>query len=112
MIPVKLGYRGKYQAVWALIDSGAEICLIHSSVGKLLGVDVPTGRLEVISGISGHQVIAYMHTIHLIVPPLPGVDIEVGFTDSVGIKDGALLGQHGFFDEFDVRFSAISAMAK
>jgi hypothetical protein len=104
VIPIKLGYQGKYQAVWALIDSGAELCLIHSSVGKLLGIDVPTGRQEMISGISGHLIPAYMHKVHLIISPLAGVDIEMGFTDSNGIKDGALLGQHGFFDEFDVRF--------
>ena len=46
----------------------------------------------------------YMHTVQLILKNEPAIDVEVGFIESDLLADGGLLGQQGFFDEFDIRF--------
>jgi len=97
-------YKGKSQALFALIDSGAELCLFHSSVGRLLGIDLNSGKKEKIKGISASEIPAYIHTVHLILKGESGIDIEAGFLDADLIADGGILGQEGFFDQFDIRF--------
>ncbi|MCI0488465.1 MAG: retropepsin-like domain-containing protein [Blastocatellia bacterium] len=104
IIPVGLRYKDKRLVVTALIDSGAELCLFHSSVGKALGIDLHSGREEHIKGIALDVVPAYMHKIQLVLRGEPAIDMEVGFMELDLIPDGGLLGQQGFFDEFDIRF--------
>jgi hypothetical protein len=105
VIPILLTYKNKQQSILALIDSGADVCVFHSSIGKTLGIDVSSGRPETLGGISGtgHEITAYFHLVRLTVAGLNSIDLEVGFTDSDGIYSG-LLGQQGFFDEYEVRF--------
>ena len=99
-----LKYLDKRVIVAALVDSGADGCLFHSSVGRTLGIDVKSGPLEMIHSLSSDAIPSYVHQVHLALKGEPGIDIEVGFLDSDFLADGGLLGQIGFFDEFDVRF--------
>jgi hypothetical protein len=99
-LPVTLYYGTNKQNQFCLIDSGADLCLFHSSIGRLLGIDVTSGPEKLIGGITG-SVTAYMHTINLQVQGIPDrVEIYAGFTDSDQVE--ALLGQEGFFDNFMV----------
>jgi hypothetical protein len=99
-VPVTLHYGNKSQNQFCLIDSGADLCLFHSSIGRLLGIDVTSGPSRPVGGITG-SIIAYMHRIELQVQGLPHrVEINAGFTDSNQVE--ALLGQEGFFDNFIV----------
>ena len=99
-LPISPSYRSKRQNVYALVDSGADICLFHSSIGRLLGIDVTSGLARPISGIAGGTT-AYMHSIEVEVQGIPNkVQIYAGFTDSTQVE--ALLGQDGFFDNFKV----------
>src|SRR6266496_4691535 len=99
-VPVSLSYGSKRQNLYGLLDSGADLCLFHSSIGRLLGIDVNSGPSKLIGGITG-TITAYMHTIQVQVQGIPDkVDIYAGFTDSDQVE--ALLGQDGFFDNFKV----------
>src|SRR5262249_1571300 len=99
-VPVTLYYKAKQQNQFSLIDSGADLCLFHSSICRLLGIDVTAGPERLVGGITG-SITAYMHTIELKVQGLPErVEIRAGFTDSDQVE--ALLGQEGFFDNFIV----------
>ena len=99
-LPVSLFYGPERQNVYALIDSGADLCLFNSGIGRLLGIDVRSGPTRSIGGITG-TITAYMHTIQLQVQgSSEKVDIYAGFTDSNQVE--ALLGQEGFFDSFTV----------
>ena len=94
---------GRHQAVFALIDSGADVTLFHSSLGKALGIDIQTGREGRVFGISGEQMPIYYHKLKL--QPdgaAQPTEIDVGFVDSPGV--GALLGQAGFFEHFRICF--------
>lgn len=104
IIPVGLGYGGRKVVVSALIDSGADLCLFHSSVGRALGIDLKSGRKDIIKTLSLQEVPAYVHIVHLFLKGEAGVDIEIGFLELDLIPDGGLLGQTGFFDNFDIRF--------
>jgi len=103
-IPVELSHEGKNVRVYALIDSGADTSLFHSSLGRELGIDVESGRKSSFFGIAeGPGVNVYIHTILVqVVGDDTPIDMEVGFTDSKGV--GAILGQSGFFDHYIVRF--------
>lgn len=88
--------------VLSLVDSGADYCLFHSSVGDELGIDLKTGWAKEFGGIAaGQSVQAYMHTMEIEIQGFGGrVEIEAGFADSDAI--GGLLGGIGFFDNYKV----------
>src|SRR5712692_5766616 len=104
MIGIRLSRGNKGINLLALIDSGADSSLFHKSVADALGIDYKQGPSRDFSGISGRQakITAYFHEVHLTVLGLSSIDLAVGFTESDGVA--ALLGQSGFFDEFDVTF--------
>jgi len=100
---VRLIYGAKHKDVVALIDSGADLCLFHSDIGKMLGIDIQAGRKWEFQGVAGGKGIAYLHPVRLIVRTLSSINLEVGFTDSMAVGTG-LLGQQGFFEQFQINF--------
>ena len=78
VIPVSLTYRGKKRTVGALIDSGADLCLFHASIGRSLGIDVESGRLELFKSLGPETIPSYVHTVSLGLRGESNVDIEVG----------------------------------
>jgi hypothetical protein len=80
--------------VICLVDSGADECLFHASIGRRLGIDIESGRYKRFDGIAG-SLEAYIHVIEIQIQDLPErVPIEAGFTESDGVD--AILGQAGF----------------
>ncbi len=63
MIPVRLFHADRHVVVEALIDSGADITLFHSSLAEVLGIPVESGRHTVAQGISGDPVDVYFQRI-------------------------------------------------
>ncbi len=103
VIPVCLFHHGQQVQVEALIDSGADATLFHSSIGKVLGIDLEAGRRTRFFGVSGDPIDVYFHPVQLqVVGAGEPVEMEVGFTNARGVA--ALLGQTGFFDHFRVTF--------
>jgi gag-polyprotein putative aspartyl protease len=104
MIPVRLSHQGKRVDIYALVDSGADTSLFHASLATALGIDFKKGRRQQLFGIAaGVAVDAYYHMITLQVLGAPAsLQIDVGFTESRGV--GALLGESGFFDAYQIRF--------
>lgn len=104
LIPVRLFHKDKQVDVYALVDSGADVSLFHTSLAKELGIDITNGRKQTFFGISaGVGVLAYFHLIKLqVLGASEAVEFEAAFTDSMGV--GAILGQSGFFDKYHIRF--------
>jgi len=46
---------------------------------------------------------AYLHRVDLVVRGLSLITLDVGFTSSMAVGTG-LLGQHGFFEQFQINF--------
>jgi hypothetical protein len=102
MLQVTLVNGTKRHQIVCLIDSGADECLFHASVGRSLGLDLQSGRYKKFDGIAG-SIEAYVHPIELQVQDVPErVMIDAGFTESDGVH--AILGQAGFFENFKICF--------
>lgn len=105
LIPVRLFHSDKQVTVYALIDSGADVSVFHSSIARGLGIDPGFGRRSQAYGISGRAqgVEVYYHQVRLqVVGSMDTIEVEVGFAESSGI--GALFGQSGFFEHYRVAF--------
>lgn len=99
-LQVRLSYENSHKDVLALVDSGADSCLFHSSVADELGIVLRDGWVKEFGGIAaGANVQAYMHTIQMQIQGFEEkVEFEAAFADSDAI--GGLLGGIGFFDNY------------
>jgi predicted aspartyl protease len=101
LIQINLRYGKKSVDLFALVDSGADVCLFPSEVGESLGIVVEKGTQSSLTGIGE---IAYPTFSHSVVITIGKHKIKtpVHFSDAIPTP---LLGQKGFFDHFDVKFS-------
>jgi hypothetical protein len=84
---------------YALIDSGADMNLMHAELAPLLGIDLEAGERRDIGGIvDGERRQFYMHRVTLQVGDRAHHNVEVGFMPSLSKTGHGLLGQYGFFD--------------
>ena len=103
IVSVRLACKGKDQRVWAIIDSGADISVFNSDIAGLLGLVPNAGSLCHLSGLGGGSIQAWLHPVELTLGEFPSVPINVAFTDT-DTPDVSILGQKGFFDNFQIRF--------
>ena len=102
MLQVTLLNGTKRKQVVCLVDSGADECLFHASIGRSLGIDVGSGRHKIFDGIAG-SIQAHIHPIEIQIQDFDErVIIEAGFTESDGVD--AILGQARFFENFRICF--------
>jgi hypothetical protein len=100
---VRLTNGDKHKDVISLVDSGADLCLFHSDIGRMLGIDMKSGSELAFQGVSGVREVAYMHRVNLEVKGSSSISLDIGFTDSMAVGTG-LLGQRGFFEQFQINF--------
>ena len=84
----------------ALVDSGADICLMPGDLATLIGIDVAAGERRDVGGVvAGERRPYYLHDIDL---GVGGVFAKatVGFMTDLAPNGYGLLGQRGFFDRF------------
>src|SRR6266478_412083 len=71
--------------VVCLVDSGADECLFHASIGRSLGIDIESGSYMKFNGIAG-SIDAYIHLLEIQLQDFPErVNIKAGFTESDGV---------------------------
>jgi hypothetical protein len=101
-VTVSLSYRGNQETVRALVDSGADECVFHSSVADSLNIDLESGVPRQYHPIGSPPFTGYVHRVGL---QLKGFNerimVEVGFSESC---NQSLLGQIGFFDHYEIIF--------
>ena len=102
-IPIRLTCNKRHQDLYALIDSGAELCVLNSSIAKTLKIDVTKGNPLSLTGLVGGSVPGYLHQLNLSMQGLPSIDLLVAFTETDD-PEMPILGQRGFFDNFQIRF--------
>jgi hypothetical protein len=69
----------------------------------MLGIEIETAPELAFQGVSGVREVAYLHRVGLVVRGLSSITLDVGFTNSMAVGTG-LLGQHGFFENFQINF--------
>lgn len=100
---VRLLNGDRHKDVISLVDSGADVCLFHSDIGRMLGIEIEAAPELAFRGVSGIREVAYLHRVELAVRGLSAITLEVGFTKSMAVGTG-LLGQRGFFEHFEINF--------
>lgn len=103
-IPVRLFHNNSRFEVYALVDSGADVCLFHVSIGEAIGINVKAGERQEFHGIEGKGGIdVYFHSIKLqIIGTSEKIVVRAGFIDSKSVS--AILGQQDFFDNYHIAF--------
>ena len=101
-IRIRLKHRDRFVDLFALIDSGADDCLFPIGLANLLGLELPPQNVGLYVGISPGQMTAIFDTITVEVGDW-SYPLYAGFLDSP--RAPALLGQNGFFSEFEVKFN-------
>ncbi|PYT04368.1 MAG: hypothetical protein DMF60_15540 [Acidobacteria bacterium] len=103
-IGVRLLHGNKHKDLVALIGSGADLSLAHADTGRLLGVDIQSGRPWSYGGAVDSRIgRAYIHRLHLIIINFSSLDIDVAFSEQV-TPGTFLLGQRDFFENHEITF--------
>jgi hypothetical protein len=100
---IRLFNGDRHKDVISLVDSGADVCLFHSDIGRMLGIEIEAAPELAFQGVSGVREVAYLHRVNLEVRGLSSITLDVGFTNSMAAGTG-LLGQRGFFEQFQIDF--------
>ncbi len=88
---------------FVLVDSGADYCLFHATIGEQLGLDIKKGTPLTFYGTSGEPQKAYFHKITF---KIGGHEYttSAGFSYDMEKLAYGILGQDGFFDQWTVKF--------
>ena len=96
---------------FALVDSGADICMFAAEIGEMIGLDVLAGTKKAVSGVvAGHKRPYYLHQVEI---EIGGWNkrTSVGFMPDLALTGHGILGQTGFFDLFAfVKFERLSGL--
>jgi hypothetical protein len=91
---------GQSARYFALVDSGADVCVFAAEIGELIGLDVFGGRERMVSGVvAGEARPYYVHEVEIQVGLLRRAS-AIGFMPDLAHNGHGLLGQTGFFDLF------------
>lgn len=104
IIPIIITYKGISLKYDALIDSGADICILHAEIGEYLGINIKSGLKYEFGGIQAlGNAVAHMHEVTI---NIGGYDIQttIGFSYDIAKWGYGILGQKGFFNLFKVQF--------
>ena len=106
VIPVEVKYQSNSVRYEVLVDSGADLCIFDEQIGRLLGIDIKSGRKGKVFGITGEEGEEYY--IHPITMNVGGWDhkINAAFKKLSNVSYG-VVGQLGFFDKFIVKFDLL-----
>ena len=101
-IRVRLKHQERFVDILALIDSGADDCLFPVGVASLLGLQLLPENACPYLGMGQSEITAVFETL-MIEVGTSSYSLYAGFLDAPIAP--ALLGQSGFFDQFEVKFS-------
>jgi len=101
VIPITVINGNKKINYFAIVDSGADLCIFHAEIGEQIGIDIERGRKQEYSGIMKKDGTAYFHDTKIAVG---GHEYKcyAGFSRDLGGMPYGILGQTGFFDLFAV----------
>jgi hypothetical protein len=103
VIPVHLSFGTKTIVFDGLVDSGAGDCTFPGWIAKALGHNLYRGVKRVFRGIGGY-VVAYQHKTYLSLPDGSKYLSNIYYSHKWNEMPFGLLGQIGFFSNFNVSF--------
>lgn len=103
IITIEISHQDKTLPHEVLIDSGADICILGSEIGKHLGIDIENGEPRTLGGITGKPETFYFHMVTFQIGKWKHKAMT-GFMPVINTQDYGILGQIGFFDHYCVKF--------
>ena len=104
LLQVRLGSGTNRTDVVGLVDTGATDCLFDRDVADDLGITLAdTDVRREYFGVGGHSLIGHNHLVRFQIQGFSEwIEIEVGFIEAN--LPYQLLGQSGFFDNYEINF--------
>lgn len=103
IIPVTFISNNNFFPYRALIDTGADLSVIHAEIAEILDIDLKTGRRHQFGGITGKG-IGYIHTLNLEIGGNIFYKIPVSFSEDIAPQGHGILGHEGLFDKIKLIF--------
>lgn len=104
IIPIIVSHGPRAIRCGALLDSGADFCVLDGLLGEHLGIRVRDGIREKFGGVEeGVGLEAYFHPVGVKIGKW-NAEVNIGFSYDIAKYGYAVLGQLGFFDRFKVSF--------
>jgi len=103
VLPVTFKNEGKTFRYQALIDTGADISIIHAEVAEQLGINLENNRDFQFGGICGSGV-GYIHNVDLEIGGAIFKNIPVVFTRDIHSFGFGILGHEGLFGKIKLVF--------
>ena len=92
-----------------LLDTGATNCLFHSSLGRIIGLDIESGEMAESGGIVANATMkVFYHDVRLHIGT-DAYEIRAAFSDDLPFP-GGFLGRSGFFNKYVVTFDPSSSL--
>lgn len=92
-----------------LVDSGADQSILPADIAEIIGINVESGQPGRFMGITGTEKELFMHEITMAVGGRQ-IQTRVSFTYALPPQAMGVVGQHGFFDFFVVKFDLRKAL--
>ena len=104
LLKVRLGFGANHSDVVGLVDTGATDCLFDRDVADDLGITLADSDVKrEYFGVGGQSVVGHIHLIQFQIQGFSEwIEIEAGFIDAK--LPYQLLGQAGFFDNYEINF--------
>lgn len=104
VIPITIFANDQSLTYEVLVDSGADICLFHTTVAEILDIKLSSGKVSSISGVTGNEEPVYIHNLTIAAGD-HFLKSAVGFLQNIGGEGYGIVGQKGFFEEFIIKFN-------
>lgn len=106
LVLITLRFAGRETTTYAILDSGADSTLLHSSHAEDLGVAIATGTETEIHGINPDEpIIGHTHLLDVEIGGIHIGEVEVDFSDEIGDDwTDQLIGRHMVFDRLKIGF--------
>ena len=104
VIPIEVIYKNTAVPYEVLVDSGADANIFDAQIAEILGIELRSGTVAKVAGITGFEENYYIHKLDLKVGGHIFRDINIGFLEQMGQYGYGVVGQAGFFDLFVVKF--------
>lgn len=102
LLMVRVRYGRKHIDLNCLVDSGAGECIFDTDIAEILGIDLSKAEKRVYFALGDTPITGYRHKVMMRVKGFDDwLSVTVGF---VAENDLSLLGQKGFFENYEVTF--------
>ena len=91
-------------SAYALIDSGAEVCLFRQEVAEQLGIKIEKGEKSTLTGIGG-KITIYKHIVPIHVTSWK-FNCKIAFSKEFEASIN-ILGRNNFFQHFIIKFDEL-----